>query len=77
MINNAFGSDICNTGEGISGCLKYEDLCKGRMTLKNLKMSNNAENQKKNIRKGKWTKEEHIKFLELCLEHGNNWQKVT
>jgi hypothetical protein len=28
------------------------------------------------IRSGKWSKEEHIKFLNACMNHGNNWFKV-
>ena len=29
------------------------------------------------IHSGKWTKEEHIKFLNACMIHGNNWLKVN
>ena len=33
-------------------------------------------NTTKNINNGKWGKDEHKKFLEICLIHGNNWPKV-
>ena len=25
---------------------------------------------------GRWTNEEHIKFLQGCLKYGNNWKRV-
>ena len=28
------------------------------------------------IKSGKWSKEEHMKFLNACMNHGNNWFKV-
>jgi hypothetical protein len=30
----------------------------------------------KNINNGRWTEEEHKKFLEACIAFGNNWKKV-
>ena len=31
---------------------------------------------KKNVNIGRWEKYEHIKFLEACNRHGNDWIKV-
>jgi hypothetical protein len=33
------------------------------------------ENQ--NIQLGRWTREEHQKFIRACLKHGKRWQKVN
>lgn len=51
------------------------DLIK-RKNLKALKIKK-AKNSDNSIRKGKWDKEEHYRFLEICLKHGNNWPKVN
>jgi hypothetical protein len=32
--------------------------------------------KKCSLNKGRWTKEEHLKFINASLEHGNNWKKV-
>jgi len=29
------------------------------------------------FQRGKWDKEEHKRFLEICLLHGNKWPKVN
>jgi hypothetical protein len=26
--------------------------------------------------KGRWTSEEHLRFIEVCLRYGCNWRKV-
>lgn len=28
------------------------------------------------LRKGRWTKEEHIRFIKACLLYGSKWRKV-
>jgi hypothetical protein len=29
-----------------------------------------------NIQTGRWTKDEHVKFMSACLAHGPMWKKV-
>ena len=42
-----------------------------------LKISRNFEiNDDKSYRTGKWSIEEHQKFLQACKTYGNNWFKV-
>ena len=38
------------------------------------KKHSKSENLNKNV--GKWTKEEHQKFIRACLKHGKRWQMV-
>lgn len=28
------------------------------------------------LKKGRWTREEHVRFLKACLLHGSKWKKV-
>jgi hypothetical protein len=32
--------------------------------------------KERKIKQGRWTDEEHERFLRACYEHPNNWQKV-
>lgn len=55
-----------------------ETLLKKRKKIKKLGFKN--KNDCKEIitlKKGKWDREEHNRFLEICLKHGNNWPKVN
>lgn len=33
-------------------------------------------NTNESFHNGRWTSEEHKKFLEACLKYGSNWKKV-
>ena len=45
-------------------------------TDKWLSTKNESQEMVEEIKSGKWSKEEHIKFLNACMNHGNNWFKV-
>ena len=32
---------------------------------------------KTSLSKGRWTREEHIRFIRACLFHGSKWRKVN
>lgn len=44
----------------------------------NRNVNSEKRNSKYNTRSaiGRWTKQEHQKFMKACLEYGNNWKKV-
>lgn len=50
-----------------------EDNLKGKCKKlrKRLRMSNGA------FKEGRWTADEHAKFVKSCLIYGNNWKKVN
>jgi len=45
-------------------------------TDKVLPTKNESQEMGEEIKSGKWSKEEHIKFLNACMNHGNNWFNV-
>lgn len=57
-------SKAFETTEQYSKCLTSEQNCKVEQSEK-IKINN-----------GKWTDEEHNKFVEACLKHGSNWVKI-
>ena len=56
--------------------LSYEGLEKNNSLKENESDSNSNETNEKKYQSGRWTKEEHEKFIEGILKYGNEWRKV-
>lgn len=57
-----YNNDIINSNNNIDS------------NINNINNTNNA--IKSSFNNGRWTKEEHFKFINACLKYGSNWKKV-
>ena len=58
---------------------KNDIACFSKIKLSNTIGEPVIEEKNKNLyllNTGNWEKEEHLRFVKACLNHGNNWKKV-
>ncbi len=53
-----------------------ENTKESRIILRNTKKSQKISSEKKRFRDGRWTNEEHRRFLKGCLLFQNSWGQV-
>jgi len=67
-------SNTCSLEPSKNQTTENEFLKRKKIKILEIKKAKNNEN---NILKGKWEKDEHNRFLEICQNYGNNWPKVN
>ena len=70
-----------NTNENIihfqnSGQLLRTDFGQN-LLVNNNNHSESSKGEQSNYKTGRWNNTEHMRFIQGCLLHGNNWRKVS
>ena len=58
------------------GQLNLGDRMSPNVMVNNNNLSESSKGDKNNYKSGRWNNTEHMRFIQGCLLHGNNWRKV-
>ena len=47
------------------------------LMVNNNNHSESSKGEQNNYKTGRWNNTEHMRFIQGCLMHGNNWRKVS
>ncbi len=73
-LNRIFG--VAKPDEELIDSTNNSLVHKNALLLKKRKIKKRVRYGSNTFKEGRWTYDEHTKFVKSCLVHGNNWRQV-